>query len=192
MTEHPTAEGKLYCAAVMDAYSRLIVGWSIADHMRTDLVTGALGMAIIRRQPDKHADENRTILHSDHGSPNTRRGRSGTDSARPGCSPRWALWAIATTALAENLWSTIQVELVYWPGTTFATRAEAEHALVRYIDGWYKPRRTQAGLGGLSPDEYEDAYHRAQHGPDRRRGLRQSGGSSPGVAGPRVPPEAAS
>ena len=72
-------------------------------------------------------------------------------------------------ALAENLWSTIKVELVYWPGTTFATRAEAEHALVRYIDGWYNPRRIQAGLGGLSPDEYEDTYHRAQHhhAPDR-------------------------
>ena len=71
-------------------------------------------------------------------------------------------------ALAENLWSTIKVELVYWPGTTFATRAEAEHALIRYIDGWYNPRRIQAGLGGLSPDEYEDAYHRSQHDhPDR-------------------------
>jgi len=53
ITEHPTIEGILYCAAVMDAYSRLIVGWSIAEHMRTELVTDALGMAIIRRQPDK-------------------------------------------------------------------------------------------------------------------------------------------
>jgi transposase InsO family protein len=61
-------------------------------------------------------------------------------------------------ALAENLWSTIKVELVYWPGTTFATRAEAGHALLRYIDGWYNPRRIQDGLGGLSPDEYEQAY----------------------------------
>jgi putative transposase len=65
-----------------------------------------------------------------------------------------------TNALAENLWSTIKIELVYWPGTTIATRAEAEHALIRYIDGWYNPRRIQAGLDGLSPDEYEDAYHR--------------------------------
>jgi hypothetical protein len=54
-------------------------------------------------------------------------------------------------ALAKNLWSTIKVELVYWPGTTFATRTEAEHALIRYIDGWYNPRRIQAGLGGLAP-----------------------------------------
>ena len=70
-------------------------------------------------------------------------------------------------ALAENLWSTIKVELIYWPGTTFTTRAEAEHALFRYIDGWYNPRRIQAGLHGLSPDEYEEIYHRAQLDPDR-------------------------
>jgi putative transposase len=50
----------------MDAYSRLIVGWSIAEHMRTELVTDALGMAIIRRQPDKRASDDHTILHSDY------------------------------------------------------------------------------------------------------------------------------
>jgi transposase InsO family protein len=50
ITEHPTKEGKLYCAAGMDAYARLIVGWSIADHMRTELVVDALGMATLRRR----------------------------------------------------------------------------------------------------------------------------------------------
>jgi putative transposase len=49
-------------------------------------------------------------------------------------------------ALAENLWSILKIELIYWPATTFATRAEAEAALFRYIDGWYNPRRIQAGL----------------------------------------------
>ena len=49
----------------MDAYSRLIVGWSIADHTRTELVTDALGMAIIRRQPEKRAEDQRTVLHSE-------------------------------------------------------------------------------------------------------------------------------
>jgi putative transposase len=64
ITEHATEEGKLYCAAVLDAYSRRIVGWSIDDNMRTALVTDALGMAITRRRPDNGS----TILHSDHGS----------------------------------------------------------------------------------------------------------------------------
>ncbi|MEV6299055.1 IS3 family transposase [Actinoplanes sp. NPDC051861] len=61
ITEHPTTEGKLYCAAVLDAFSRRIVGWSIAEHMKTELVLDALGMAMLRRNPIK--DE--TILHSD-------------------------------------------------------------------------------------------------------------------------------
>jgi putative transposase len=64
ITEHPTAEGKLYCAAVMDVYSRRVVGWSIAPHIRTELVLDALGMAVVRRTP-KNGE---TILHSDHGS----------------------------------------------------------------------------------------------------------------------------
>lgn len=64
ITEHPTLEGKVYCAAVLDAYSRRIVGWSIDHHMRTALVVDALGMAITRRAPEQDS----AILHSDHGS----------------------------------------------------------------------------------------------------------------------------
>ena len=54
ITEHPTAEGKVYRAAVLDDYSRLIASWSNAEHMRTELVTDALGMAIIRRRRPNH------------------------------------------------------------------------------------------------------------------------------------------
>jgi len=64
ITEHATLEGKVYCAAVLDTYSRRIVGWSIDDNMRAELVVDALGMAIARRQPEYHS----AILHSDHGS----------------------------------------------------------------------------------------------------------------------------
>src|SRR3989304_4777730 len=62
ITEHPTAEGKVYLAAVIDAWSRRVVGWSIADHLRTELVTDALDMAIWRRRPRPGL-----IHHSDHG-----------------------------------------------------------------------------------------------------------------------------
>jgi putative transposase len=64
ITEHPAADGKLYCAAVMDAYSRRIIGWSIDKRQDTDLVVSALAMAVTRRQPGGDS----TILHSDHGS----------------------------------------------------------------------------------------------------------------------------
>ena len=67
-------------------------------------------------------------------------------------------------ALAENLWSTIKIELIYW-ASTFATRTEAQSALFRYIDGWYNARRIQAGLDGLSPDEYEAAWQARQSQP---------------------------
>jgi putative transposase len=60
ITEHPTNEGKVYCAAVLDVYSRLIVGWSIDDNMRKELVIDALGMAIIRRRPEIRPDDART------------------------------------------------------------------------------------------------------------------------------------
>ena len=64
VTEHPTSEGKVYLAAVIDAWSRRVVGWSIADHIRTELVVDALQMAIWRRRPP----QGRTVAHSDHGS----------------------------------------------------------------------------------------------------------------------------
>lgn len=62
-------------------------------------------------------------------------------------------------ALAENLWSTLKTELIYWAGIQFTTRTQTDAALLRYIDGWYNPRRIQHRLGGLTPDEYEDAWH---------------------------------
>ena len=64
VTEHPTPEGKLYLAVVLDAWSRRVVGWSIADHIRSELVVDALQMAIWRRRPPV----NQTVAHSDHGS----------------------------------------------------------------------------------------------------------------------------
>jgi putative transposase len=61
-TEHPTREGKLYCAVVLDSFSRRVVGWSMADHLRTELVLDALDMAIAQRRPEPGL-----VHHSDHG-----------------------------------------------------------------------------------------------------------------------------
>jgi putative transposase len=65
VTEHRTGEGTVYLAAVLDAFSRRVVGWSIADHIRSELVVDALQMAIWRRQPA----QGQTIAHSDHATP---------------------------------------------------------------------------------------------------------------------------
>ena len=64
VTEHPTAEGKVYLATVIDAFSRRVVGWSIADHLRAEIVVDALQMAIWRR----NGREAGTVMHTDHGS----------------------------------------------------------------------------------------------------------------------------
>jgi putative transposase len=164
LTRILTGEGVLWLASVRDAFANRIVGWATDPRATTTLVLTALNHAL--RTRDVHAGK--LIFHSDKGAQYTAL-RFTQRLVDAGVAPSTGSTGDSfDNALAENLWSTIKVELLYWPATTFATRAEAEHALLRYIDGWYNPRRIQAGLGGLSPEEYEDAYHRAQHDhPDR-------------------------
>lgn len=158
LTRLVTGEGVLWLASVRDAFANRVVGWATDQRATTTLVLTALNHAL--RSRDVRAGE--VIFHSDKGAQYTAL-RFTQRLVDAGVAPSTGSTGDSfDNALAENLWSTIKVELVYWPGTTFATRAEAEHALIRYIDGWYNPRRIQAGLDGLSPDEYEDAYHRAQ------------------------------
>jgi putative transposase len=158
LTRLVTGEGVLWLASVRDAFANRIVGWATDPRATTTLVLTALNHAL--RSRDVRAGE--LIFHSDKGAQYTAL-RFTQRLVDAGVAPSTGSTGDSfDNALAENLWSTIKVELVYWPGTTFATRAEAEHALIRYIDGWYNPRRIQAGLGGLSPEEYEETYHRAQ------------------------------
>jgi putative transposase len=112
ITEHPTAEGTLYCAAVMNVYSRLIVGWSIAEHMRTELVTDALGMAIIRRQPEKQAENARTVLHSDHGSQHTSWAFGQRLRAASLLASMGTVGDCYDNAMMESFWGTMQLELL--------------------------------------------------------------------------------
>ena len=88
--------GKVYRAAVLDAFSRRIVGWSIADHMGTELVTDALGMAILRQYPSEKDPDNPTVAQriTVH---NTRVRRGAKGSVTPECSHRWIPSVIATT-----------------------------------------------------------------------------------------------
>jgi putative transposase len=74
--------------------------------------------------------------------------------------------------------STLKIELIYWPATTFAARAEAQAALFRYIDGWQKPGRIPQGLVGRSPDEYE-AQWQARQASTRSATLQRKGAEKP-------------
>jgi len=161
ITEHPTIEGKLYCAAVMDAYSRLIVGWSIAEHMRTDLVTDALGMAIIRRQPEKHAADTPTILHSDHGAQFTSWAFGQRLRAAGLLASMGTVGDCYDNAMMESFWGTLQLELL--DSKTWQTRDELANAIFEWIECWYNPNRRHSSIGMYSPITFETLHT----GPDQ-------------------------
>jgi transposase InsO family protein len=152
----PTGEGPLWLASVRDAFSRRVVGWKASDRADTELVLGALEYALWSRTVERE----RLVFHSDHGAQYTAirfTQRLVDAGARPSMG---SVGDSFDNALAENFFSSLKVERVY--RTTYRTREEAELDLVRWIDGWYNPRRIQRELGWLSPDEYEEAYYRRQ------------------------------
>lgn len=152
ITEHPTAEGKLYCAAVLDAYSRRIIGWSIAAHIRTELVLDALGMAVLRRRP---ADG--TILHSDHGTQFTS-WAFGQRLRTAGLLPSMGtIGDCYDNSMMESFWGTLQLEVL--DSRTWTTRSELANAIFEWIECWYNTERRHSSIGMLRPAEYEALYH---------------------------------
>jgi putative transposase len=154
ITEHPTTEGKVYCAAVLDAYSRRIVGWSIDDNMRTELVTDALGMAITRRRPENGS----TIMHSDHGSQFTSWAFGQRLLAAGLLGSMGSVGDCYDNSMMESFWGTMQLELL--DSRTWETRAELANAIFEWIECWYNPKRRHSSIGMLSPLDYE-AHHTA-------------------------------
>jgi putative transposase len=153
ITEHPTEEGKIYCAAVMDAYSRLIIGWSIATHMRTELVTDALGMAIMRRKPES----NTTIIHSDHGSQYTSWAFGQRLRAAGLLASMGTVGDCYDNAMMESFWGTLQLEIL--DRQTWKTRDDLANAIFEWIECWYNPTRRHSSIGMHSPVTFE-AHHR--------------------------------
>ena len=153
ITEHPTVEGRVYCAAVMDAYSRLIVGWSIAGHMRTELVTDALGMAVIRRQPEKRTGDQRTILHSDHGSQYTSWAFGKRLQKADLLASMGTVGDCYDNAMMESFWGTMQLELL--DSKPWQTRDELANAIFEWIECWYNPNRRHSSIGMHSPITFE-------------------------------------
>lgn len=157
ITEHPTGEGKLYCGAVMDAFSRRIIGWSISDRIKSDLVIDALGMAILRRDPAKNTrDANgrtKTILHSDHGVQYTSWafGKRLRDAGLLGSMG--TVGDCYDNSMMESFWSSMQRELL--DTRTWRTRAELATGMFEWIECWYNPQRRHSSLEMLSPNDYE-------------------------------------
>ena len=148
-----------YREAVMDAYSRLIVGWSIAEHMRTELVTDALGMAIIHRQPDKRPGNNRTILHSDHGCQYTSWAFGQRLRASGLLASMGTIGDCYDNAMMESFWGTMQLELL--DTKAWQTRDELANAIFEWIECWYNPKRRHSSIGMHSPVTYETLHTRS-------------------------------
>jgi len=147
ITYVPTAAGFLYLAVVLDAWSRKIVGWAMANHLRTQLVLDAMDMAVGQRRPKD------VIHHSDQGSQYTSIAfgkRCGEAGVRPSMG---SVGDAYDNAMAESFFSTLEAELL--ARRRFASQAEAKMACFSYIEGWYNPARLHSALGYRSPIEYE-------------------------------------
>ena len=146
----PTNEGWLYLAAVMDAYSRRIVGYAMHDNMQTDLIIQALRMAARQRRPPKGL-----IHHSDRGSQFTSHAFTRELAAWGFRQSFTATGACLDNAYIESFFATLKKELVYQ--TTFAGRDQARNALFAYINVTYNRYRLHSSLGYQSPDAFEAA-----------------------------------
>jgi len=147
ITYVPTWEGFLYLAVVLDVWSRRIVGWAMAGHLRTVLVLEALDMALRHRRPEE------VIHHSDHGCQYTSIA-FGKRCQEAGVRPSMgSIGDCFDNALCESFFATLECELLN--GRSFRTRAEARREIFEFIEGWYNTHRRHSALQYASPLEYE-------------------------------------
>ena len=147
ITYVPTWAGFLYLAVVVDAWSRRVVGWSMATHLRTELVLDALDMATWQRRPE------RVIHHSDQGTQYTSIA-FGLRCKEVGVRPSMGSVGDAyDNALCESFFATLECELL--DRQRFQTQAEAKMAVFDFIEGFYNPRRRHSSLGQVSPVNFE-------------------------------------
>jgi putative transposase len=147
ITYIPTWAGFLYLAVVLDVWSRRIVGWAMATHLRKELVLAALEMALDQRRPDS------VIHHSDHGSQYTSIAfglRCSEADVRPSLG---SVGDCYDNAMCESFFATLECELL--DRQRFRTPAEARPVVFQFIEGWYNSRRRHSALGYLSPVEFE-------------------------------------
>src|SRR5215472_476483 len=153
ITYVPTWAGFLYLAVVLDAFSRRIVGWSMATTLATRLVLDALNMALMTRRPRG------VIHHSDQGSQYTSI-EFGHRCREAGVRPSMGSVGDAyDNAMCESFFATLECELL--ERCRFKTQTEARSAVFAFIEGFYNPRRRHSSIGYLSPIDYEHRHHAA-------------------------------
>ena len=158
ITYVPTWTGFVYLAMVLDVFSRKVVGWAMAHHLRTELVLAALNMAIGQRRPKE------VVHHSDKGSQYT------SLAFGKRCRQMGVLTSTGSAgdcydnAMAESFFATLECELI--ERRAFQTQAEARMAVFQFIEGWYNTRRRHSALGYLSPNDFESAAAAAVERPE--------------------------
>jgi transposase InsO family protein len=150
MTYIPTDQGWMYLAAVIDLCSRKIVGWAMADHLKSQLAIEALDMAIVRRKPDPgllhHSDRGVQYACGDYRDRLDEHAMVRSMSARGNCYDN---------AVMESFFSTLKNELVYHE--QYATHEQAKTSIFEYIEVFYNRQRTHSSLGYVSPEQFEAA-----------------------------------
>jgi len=152
ITYIPTGEGWLYLAVVEDLFNRMIVGWSMADHMESRLVVDALDMAVARRRPGS-----RLIAHSDRGSQYASAHYQEVLAAAGIVCSMSEVGQCWDNAPVESFFGRLKCELA--PDRMFATRDQARAALFEYLEVFYNRVRRHSSLGFVSPAEFERTYH---------------------------------
>ena len=155
ITYVPTDQGWLYLAAVLDCFSRRIVGWSMADHLETDLVSDALKMAIVQRGVGRKGAGGDLLHHSDRGVQYAsddyqhllkKHGIVASMSGKGDCYDN---------AMMESFWATLKCELIHHQ--QYATHDQARQSIFDYIEVFYNRQRLHSSLGYVSPESFEAA-----------------------------------
>jgi putative transposase len=152
ITEHPTAEGKLYCCAIKDVFSNRIVGYSIDERMTAQLVVSALRSAVARRQPN-----GTVVVHSDRGGQFRSRAVRALLKANNLTGSMGRVASAADNAAMESFYSLLQKNVLN-RRRRWRTRAELRYELIVWIEHTYNRRRRQRALGRLTPVEFELAF----------------------------------
>lgn len=149
ITYVPTDQGWLYLAGVLDAFSRKLVGWAMAGHMKVDLVGDALNMALEHRRPDgdkllHHSDRGVQYACEDYQQILASQGITISMSGRGNCYDN---------AMMESFWATLKTELIHLQH--YSTHEAARQSIFEYVEVFYNRKRLHSSLGYLSPESFE-------------------------------------
>jgi len=150
ITYIPTGEGWLYLATVIDLHSRMVIGWSMNKHMKTELIHDALNMAIWKRKPPKGV-----VHHSDRGSQYCSEIYRALQAQHGFVCSMSAAGNCYDNAVMESFYHSLKVELIH--GQKYETREEASKAIFDYVEVFYNSQRLHSSLGYQTPEMFDRA-----------------------------------